>query len=58
MSVKKAIGKFVVETLARGFLTATGAHIGEALGKKIGARINIPPPPPEPKSEETKNDVK
>lgn len=50
MSIKKAVGKFVVETLARGVLTSAGAHIGEAIGKKIGARIN-PPPPPEKKTE-------
>jgi hypothetical protein len=44
MSLKKLVGKFVVDTLVGNTLIAAGQQIGQAIGQRIAVRINPPPP--------------
>jgi hypothetical protein len=44
MSLKGKALRFVAEKLANGVLSSAGQQIGEAIGKRIGAKIYTPPP--------------
>jgi hypothetical protein len=50
MSVARRLAQFVGRQLVEGLLTSASQQIGEAIGKRIGAKIYTPPaPPPEAK---------
>jgi hypothetical protein len=44
---------FVVDTLVRNALIGVGQQVGQAIGKRIAARIDPPPPPPKDKADGT-----
>jgi hypothetical protein len=46
VSLKKLVGKFVVDTFVGNTFIAAGQQIGQAIGQRIAVRINPPPPPP------------
>jgi hypothetical protein len=47
MSIADKAARFLVEHVAKNALAAAGTQIGEAIGKRIGARIYTPPAEPE-----------
>jgi hypothetical protein len=47
VSAARKLACFVGQKLAEGLLTSAGQQIGEAIGKRIGAKIYRPPPAPD-----------
>lgn len=46
MSWKSAVAKFLVQSIGQSTLSSAGTQIGEAIGKRIGAKIYTSPEQP------------